>query len=222
MARDALIIFSRLPVGRETKTRLSPILSEEQRGELHSAMWKDLFPEALKLNGTADVFLYWTGSGDIADYRQIIPESFILREQSGENLGVKMSNAMCEILSSGYGKAVLIGSDIPSLRAGNIQHAFRQLDDVPVVLGPSADGGYWLIGMSEFVPEAFTVKSWGHSDVLTATTKTLNNLGIRYRFADTLQDMDTPEDVREFMLKRPDYHSEVYKFLSLNVPVNRK
>ena len=211
--KDALIIFSRLPIGRETKTRLAPILSEEQRAELHAAMWQDLFPEMLKLNDTADILLYWTGSGNVADYMNMLPASFILREQSGENLGARMCDAMREVFALGYGRAVLIGSDIPAVRAMNIQRAFGLLDEADVVLGASGDGGYWLIGMRGFFPDAFGVKSWGNSDVLTATTEQLRLSRLTYKFADTLSDIDTPEDVRRFLREPPDFHSEVYEFL---------
>ncbi len=211
---DALIIFSRLPIGHETKTRLAPLLNESQRRELHLAMWHDIFREAVKLSANTDIFLYWTGSGSINDYGEHIPPSFLLREQSGENLGARMSNAMSDIFSSGYSRSILIGSDIPALKAGNLAKAFRLLDDADVVLGPSDDGGYWLIGMRGFFPEAFGVKSWGNSDVLTATTEALRCSGIAFSFADTLNDIDTPEDVRDFMNRSPAFPSEVYKFLA--------
>ena len=74
---DALIIFSRLPIGHETKTRLAPLLNEPQRSELHLAMWRDIFGEALRLTDT-DIYLCWTGSGDVADWQKYIPGSFIL------------------------------------------------------------------------------------------------------------------------------------------------
>ena len=210
---DALIIFSRLPIGHETKTRLSPLLKESQREELHIAMWHDIFREAMKLSGI-DIFLYWTGSGNISDYREHIPPSFLLCEQCGENLGVRMCNAMRDIFSLGYSRAILIGSDIPSLKAENIARAFGILDGADTVLGPSGDGGYWLIGMRGFFPEAFGVKSWGNSDVLTATAESLKRSGIVFGFADTLNDIDTPEDVRDFMKSCNDSFSAVYKFFA--------
>ena len=211
---DALIIFSRLPIGHETKTRLAPILNESQRKELHLAMWHDIFIEAVKLSASTDIFLYWTGSGNISDYREHLPPSFILREQYGENLGERMRNAMQDIFSSGYTRAILIGSDIPSLKAGNLAKAFGLLDDNDIVIGPSGDGGYWLIGMRGFFPEAFDVKSWGNSDVLTETAETLRRSGIVFGFADTLNDIDTPEDVRDFMNSSPASFSAVYKFFA--------
>ena len=199
--KNALIIFSRLPIGRETKTRLSPLLNEKQREELHLAMWHDIFFEVMKLTKQLDVFLYWTGSGDIMDYLRFIPSSFRLMEQSGVNLGERMSNAIRDIMNLGYMRVAIIGSDIPSLKAENIMRAFEALNTCDVVIGPSEDGGYWLIGMNRFVPEVFNVASWGNSSVLNSTIEKVQALELTYMLVDTLQDIDTPDDVIEFMKK---------------------
>ena len=194
--KKALIIFSRLPIGRETKTRLAPLLNEKEREKLHLLMWEKIFGEVLKLPDSIDIFLYWTGSGDIQDYRKFIPSSFHLKEQKGINLGERMNNAMEEIFNSGYESAAIIGSDIPSLKKHNITNAFDILKKFDIVLGASGDGGYWLIGMNKFIPEAFTIKSWGNSSVLQSTIEKIECLGFTYCFTDTLNDIDTPEDIK--------------------------
>lgn len=208
----ALIIFSRLPVGHETKTRLAAILSETQRAELHLAMWHDIFTEALKLRST-DIYLYWTGSGDVKDYQEYIPPSFILRKQEGNNLGERMKNALREIFADGYKRAAIIGADIPSVRAGNIERAFDLLNDSDIVIGPSEDGGYWLIGMNKFIPDAFNVSSWGNSSVLSSTSENLTASNIAYSLAETLQDIDTPGDISLFTSDKRNSDRSAYKYL---------
>lgn len=213
-SKDALIIFSRLPIGRETKTRLAPVLSEHQREELHLAMWQDIFPEILKLTKRLDVFLYWTGSGDVKDYMKFIPSEFHLAEQNGKNLGSRMSNAIRDIINLGYKKVIVTGSDIPLLKAENISRALEALGYSDVVIGPSTDGGYWLIGMKKFMPEVFDIEAWGKSNVLQTTIKKLLALGLRYELADSLQDIDTLEDAVEFMKLGCNKKSYVHKYLS--------
>lgn len=211
-SKKALIIFSRLPIGRETKTRLAPLLSEAQRAELHLAMWRDIFPELTKLT-EIEIFLYWTGSGDIKDYTKFIPPSFKLARQTGGNLGEKMSNAMRDTMSHGYEQVAIIGSDIPTLKAENITRAFEILIGFDVAIGASADGGYWLIGMRRLVTQVFDLTSWGNASVLDSTIEILRASGLSYQLADTLQDMDTPDDVAEFMKQPSNKDSQVYKFL---------
>lgn len=209
-ADNAIIIFSRLPIGQETKTRLAPIFNETQRERLHLAMWQDIFSELIKLRDT-DIFLYWTGSGDIKNYLQFIPAKFYLRHQEGCNLGEKMKNAIHEIFSGSYKRALIIGADIPSMRAANLERAFNVLNNSDVVIGPSEDGGYWLIGMKKFIPDAFNIATWGNSSVLESTITSLKNAGISYNFADILNDLDTPDDIKNF-------HDEdrlTYKFIML-------
>lgn len=206
---NALIIFSRLPIGHETKTRLAPILNETQRGKLYLAMWRDIFGEVLKLRNT-DIYLYWTGSGDVKDCRQFIPDSFCLVQQEGNNLGERMRNAMRDIFADGYKRAVIIGSDIPSVRADNIARAFGILNDSDAVIGPSSDGGYWLIGMRKFIPEAFGLSSWGNSSVLDETVRTLIRLGVSYKTADILDDLDTPSDIIRYKSQDANTYTRQY------------
>lgn len=214
---NALIIFSRLPVGHETKTRLAPILNETQRSELHLAMWRDIFAEALKLIDT-DIYLCWTGGGDIADYQKYIPSSFRLTKQEGNNLGERMKNALRDIFAMGYKRAAVIGADIPSVRAENILRAFDSLNDSDAVIGPSSDGGYWLIGMRKYIPDVFSISSWGNSSVLNETVKTLSAQSISYCKAETLDDIDTPEDINGFMSVEGNERTHTYKYITKSLP----
>lgn len=216
--KNALIIFSRLPIGKETKTRLSPLLNEKQREELHLAMWHDIFSEVMKLK-QVDVFLCWTGSGDVKDYMKFIPSSFHLMEQTGINLGERMKKAMKDIMKLGYKRAVIIGSDIPSVKTENIACAFDALNTSNVVIGPSGDGGYWLVGMNKFVHEIFDIESWGNAEVLAATIRRLQSSGLTYEFIKTLQDIDTPDDIIEFLKMNYDENSLVHTYLRTLVSV---
>ncbi|MBQ7561781.1 MAG: TIGR04282 family arsenosugar biosynthesis glycosyltransferase [Synergistaceae bacterium] len=211
--KQAIIIFSRLPIGSETKTRLASLLNEQQREILHVAMWADIFSEVMNLSGKINIFLYWTGSGDINNYKKFIPENFILRQQTGGNLGEKMNNAMREIFYTGYNRVVLIGSDIPSVRHENIERAFDSLNHSDVVIGPSEDGGYWLIGMKKFISDAFNISRYGDSSVLDSTIMKLNDSGIIYNLVDTLQDLDTPDDIKIFMSQADNQDRKTYKYL---------
>ena len=212
MENNALIIFSRLPVGHEIKTRLAPLLSDSQREGLMLAMWQDIFGELIKLPESTQIFLYWTGSGDIQDYKKFLPERFITRRQSEGSLGVRMLNAINQVIRAGYKRVALIGSDIPAIKYEYIIEAFAMLDNYDCVLGPSPDGGYWLIAMRRAIPEAFNVTQWGNSSVLDATVKNLQEAGLTIRLANELDDIDTPEDVKNF-LSRPHVNNHTHKFL---------
>ena len=211
--KNALIIFSRLPIGKETKTRLANCLSENERESLHFAMWKDIFNEVLKIKINTDIFLYWTGSGDIKNYLEFVPASFQICKQIGSNLGEKMSNASKNIFDLGYKNAIIIGSDIPELKSEYINRAFEILIDNDIALGPSYDGGYWLIGMKKFSPDVFNISSWGNSSVLNATVQHLQKSNLTYKFTDKLRDIDTYEDIKNFINENSQNESASRLFL---------
>ena len=199
---DALILFSRLPIGRETKTRLAPLLDEAQREGLHRAMWADVFAAASELEARADLFLYWTGGGDVMEYRELIPPAFRLREQEGDSLGERMARALGDAFEAGYSRALLMGTDVPGVAPAHLRRAFDALSASDLVLGPSLDGGYWLVGMSRLIPEVFDLPpraAWGGAGVLSATLERARGLGVAYELADTLLDLDAPEDVEAFL-----------------------
>lgn len=209
--KNALIIFSRLPIGSETKTRLSPVLNEAEREALQRAFWSDIFNAVLKFQdlknfSSTDIFLYWTGGGDINNYKNIIPNKFRLREQRNFNdLGERMSAALSEIFADNYQKAVLIGTDVPDVTQYHIKNAFDALDNADIVIAPTFDGGYWLIGMRRFLPEVFKLKSWGNQDVLGATLEHIKSMKLNFKLTDTLLDIDTPEDIKLFLSRHNNY-----------------
>ena len=203
--KNALIIFSRLPIGNETKTRLAPVLTEAERAYLHIAMWNNIFKSVLDFNAvnSCGIYLYWTGSGNALDYAHYIPPQFILREQCQGSLGDRMREAMSEVFALGrYAKVCLIGCDIPDLKAANLAHAFDMLDYNDAVIAPTFDGGYWLIGMRKFIYNIFDAPpyAWGNADVLNWTIEHIKSLGLScaYLDADILLDIDTPEDLKIF------------------------
>ncbi|MBQ6774703.1 MAG: TIGR04282 family arsenosugar biosynthesis glycosyltransferase [Synergistaceae bacterium] len=214
MKDNALIIFSRLPVGHEVKTRLAPLLNDSQREGLMLAMWHDVFSEVIKLPDSTQIFLYWTGTGDINDYKKFIPERFILCRQSEGSLGVRMFNAINQVLESGCKRVALIGSDVPLIKHEYILEAFAMLDNYDCVLAPSLDGGYWLTAMSRALHEVFNSDSWGTSSVLESARKNIHNAGLTLGLAHELDDLDTPDDIKNFMKETSNKFTRTYKYIA--------
>ncbi len=99
----------------------------------------------------------------------------------------------------GNRKVVVIGSDCPLIDASLIDEAFRQLDDCPVVIGPSADGGYYLIGMRENKPWLFDGISWSTDRVLEQTIGNLEARQIRFRMLSEMNDIDHWDDLKTLL-----------------------
>lgn len=121
-----------------------------------------------------------------------------LLPQRGTDLGTRMRAAFDDLLAAGARAAVLIGSDLPALDRGVIAGAHRVLADEPraVVLGPAADGGYYLIGATRTPAELFEQMPWGTAAVLDETERRARAAGIRTHRVAAARDVDTADDLR--------------------------
>jgi hypothetical protein len=116
--------------------------------------------------------------------------------QEGKDLGEKMRRAIHDRFVEGYKRVVIIGSDSPSLPVSYIEQALSS--DKDMVLGPSIDGGYYLIGMREKVVEIFDGVAWGTEKVLSETYERLVKNGAALEILPVWYDIDSPEDLKFF------------------------
>ncbi|MEM8679481.1 MAG: TIGR04282 family arsenosugar biosynthesis glycosyltransferase, partial [Planctomycetota bacterium] len=118
-----------------------------------------------------------------------------LQPQGAGDLGARMRGYFHAAFSQGYHRVVLIGSDSPHLRVPVVEAAWEALNTVPVVLGPSCDGGYYLIGGRPDMPEVFQDVAWGTAAVLRETLRLIKSGGGDWRLLETSFDVDTIDDV---------------------------
>lgn len=122
---------------------------------------------------------------------------FDLQEQCPGDLGERMRHALGA--TAGRGRTVLIGSDCPAIDAAYVEAAFEALVEADVVLGPTEDGGYGLIGTWVDVPELFEAMPWSTDRVLAETTARCSRLGLRYALLPRIWDVDTASDWQRFL-----------------------
>ena len=202
---NAYVIFTREPVPGHTKTRLMPYYSAEQCAGLHKCFLKDLAHE-MKRSGF-DIIVAYTG-GEPAFLRKAFGKNARFIMQRGDDLGQKMENAFADAFDMGYKRVVLTGTDIPELKADTINAAFDMIDLNDIVLGPTADGGYYLIGMSSLRHEAFDVKLYGVATVFEETVRSIREAGLSVGLADKYSDIDDRDDIADLMNRlRQDRHA---------------
>ena len=198
---NALILMTRIPIPGSTKTRLMDLLTGDECAGLHMAFLKDLMTTFTELKDI-DVFMTYTPKDSLHILENDIPGSMESFPQKGEDLGEKMCNAVNQVLLKGYSKVVLIGSDIPDLSANDIQDSFEILDKHDVVLGPTYDGGYYLVGMKMSHEKIFRIpKKWGGKSVLESTIDIGNEQNLTIGLSQKYRDIDTKEDLFEFERK---------------------
>ncbi len=191
----ALIVFTREPVPGLTKTRLMPYMSADECAALHKCFLRDIRRQLLRTD--ADILVFYEGD-DPAFLRKLWGWKTPMIRQSGEGLGERMRRAVDRVFGMGYTEAVLIGTDLPEMKADCIGKAFDLIGDHDVVLGPTWDGGYYLIGMRRMHPEAFANHSYGGADVLEATVNGLKQAGLSVALTDPCRDIDVPEDIGSY------------------------
>ncbi len=122
-----------------------------------------------------------------------------LYDQVGEDLGQRMDHALTMILRHGYQSAILIGTDIPDISDRTYKHAKELLQTKDVVFGPTQDGGYYLVGLKAPHPELFANIPWSSQQVLTQSHAQAEKLGLAVGLLERKQDIDTFDDVQDFL-----------------------
>ena len=194
MNDTAVILFTKIPIPGKTKTRLQPLLSADECCLLQSAFIRDVYRALQQTQTCCDVVVYHTIEGVLEDLQALIPEASAFFPQQGQDLGEKMHNAICHTLNAGYSRCVLIGSDLPLLRADAIDEALRLLQNHDMVLCPTEDGGYYLIGMNEPCEGVFRLK-YSVSTVFEGTLSLAEQYGKTCAVGQTTMDIDEPSDL---------------------------
>lgn len=178
------------------KTRLSPPLTSLQAARLHEAFVLDLVRATQHLPHITR-WLGCTPSAAHPFFRRLARRHRLQSlTQSGDTLGERMASALGQALDAGAERAVLIGTDLPTLPVKIIEEAFRLLRRADVVLGPACDGGYYLIGVSRRVPPIFDGIAWGKPSVLETTLARITALKLRGRLLPFWYDVDTAPALR--------------------------
>jgi len=199
-AKKALIFFARVPKPGRTKTRLLPDLSPDQAGRVAQALILDTLNATALLKGVKRILACDSTRRD--PFFKGLADRFglTLIDQEGSNLGDRMRNAIAEAFRLGLDPAVVVGTDLPTLPVASIQDAFKQLEKrsqtPPLVLGPSTDGGYYLIGCSGSVPPVFDGIDWGTERVLEQTLARIANNDLNLTLLPFWYDVDRLQDLR--------------------------
>ena len=193
---NALAVMAKAPIPGTVKTRLVPPLTQEQAAELYHALLSDQLEHLTALEG-ADLYVAFDPSDAMPLIANIAPAGYRCFAQRGGDLGERMNEVFAELWQRGHRNLILIGSDLPPVPLNTFHEGFAQLSSggKRVVLGPSRDGGYYLVGMNQPVPEIFSGMTWSDERVLKATTDRLTQLGIDFGLLPEWFDVDTVEDL---------------------------
>ncbi|MFA5189628.1 MAG: TIGR04283 family arsenosugar biosynthesis glycosyltransferase [Verrucomicrobiia bacterium] len=194
--RQRLILFARYPVAGRVKTRLIPALGPEGAAALHRRLVLRTLraAEAWRMAADADLEIRFDGGSEEA-MRHWLGDGWRCRPQGEGDLGERMARAFADSFREDCESTVLIGSDCPALSHESLAAAFAGLSRNRVVLGPATDGGYYLVGMTQSIPELFRGVEWGTETVLKETLRILERLALQPFLLERRDDVDRPEDL---------------------------
>lgn len=199
------------------KTRLAASIGEKSAATLHRCFVQTLLS---RFQHVADRQALWFTPADSAEeFCQLDLGHWTLEPQGFGDLGERMERYFSSAISAAdSSRTVLIGSDSPDLPLEYVEQAFDKLREFPVVLGPAADGGYYLIGASQTVPRIFDNIPWSTPDVWTQTISRLTAAEIPYHVLPGWYDVDDFTGLRRLETSLPAGDALRVKISSLLIP----
>jgi hypothetical protein len=200
--KPSILLFIKAPLKGQIKSRLAAAIGNDAALELYQRFVLDTLDTVEALAIPSRICFYPPDAG--TTIRAWLGNEHAYMPQQGNDLGERMESAFKQVFQEGYDRAVLIGSDIPELSTLIIDEAFTSLNVHDAVLGPAADGGYYLIGFTAktFLPDLFHHIAWSTGTVFEKTLARLKESGRRVHLLPKLHDVDTKDDLRIFFKSR--------------------
>ena len=208
----ALAIMTKAPHAGRVKTRLVPPLTPEEAAELSKCLLRDTVATisdacsrcltcatgSTVATARAKGIAVYTPVGAESVYAGILPPNFTLLPQRGDQFGERLYFAVEDLFKCGFESVCLIDSDSPTVPASNFEHATQVLTAPGdrVVLGPSEDGGYYLIGLTKPDRRLFEQIDWSTERVLDQTIQRANEIGLEVTLLPTGYDVDDDASLR--------------------------
>jgi rSAM/selenodomain-associated transferase 1 len=195
-SRSAVAIMAKAPHPGQVKTRLCPPLTEAEAAALYRCFLLDKIAQVSALQGVVPVLSSGTADAEVA-FEAMLPGHFLFIPQLGDDLGARLLSTFEQLFQRGFTQVMAIDSDTPTLPTAYLEHALRLITDQgnDVVLGPTEDGGYYLIGLRQSHRALFEQMPWSTSQVFPETLRRSAQQGLMVACTASWHDIDTPEDL---------------------------
>ncbi len=192
-----LAVFLKYPTPGQVKTRLAVHVGDDAAAAIYRASTELTLERLHRFHREATLCV--DPPDALARVRAWLGSEWSVRPQQGTTLGARLQEAMMSAFRDGVQRLVMIGTDSPWLTTSDIDHAFDILAGADVVLGPTEDGGYYLIGLSRCAPAIFEGIAWSSSSVYAQTLAQAAALGLHVETLRHGYDLDQLHDVQRFL-----------------------
>lgn len=196
MSPSVLGVFAKAPVSGRVKTRLAQDIGPAAAAAMYHRLGRQVVAAAVGPGYRTVVWFTPPHSRDaIRAWLEGLGVAAFSPQASG-NLGTRLAHAFGRCFAAGDGAVVIIGTDAPGVNRHIVAAAFGALRTHDLVIGPSLDGGYYLIGLTAPQPTLFQAVPWSTKDVLRTTKARARALGLSVRLLTPLRDVDNARDAR--------------------------
>lgn len=192
---DTLLVVAKQPAPGQTKTRLCPPLTSVQAAELYDCFLRDTLAAMRQIPDVQRLIAFLPEGAK--DYFNRLAPDMELVCQRGITLGERLDNLLTDALDNGSRRAVVVDSDSPTLPVTYLSLAFEQLAEADVVLGPTQDGGYYLIGLKQPQPHLLRQVEMSTPHVLADTLALAKTTGLAVSLLPAWYDVDTIADLHQ-------------------------
>ena len=194
--KNAALLFLKEPVEGKVKTRLAKDIGNASATEHYLHFLKHISSKLQKIH--CDVLvIYSCATKSPTTLYSIFPNADFAEQSSGD-LGKRLTHGFQYAFDQDYTNVIALGGDSPDLPEEYIINSFAQLDRHQSCIGPTEDGGYYLIGMSKFMPELFQNITWSTSTVFAETREIIHSLKISCHVLPEWYDIDTIDDLKRY------------------------
>ncbi|KAA3620185.1 MAG: glycosyltransferase [Calditrichaeota bacterium] len=193
---NALVVYAKYPEPGKVKTRLAATIGEILAAEVYSRFIHHIFKKHQRADKKYDFLCAVAPANKLDSFKNTFsgPRTFI-PQISKSDLGKRLFDTTQKVQNLGYNKIVIIGTDSPALPMQHIEQAFVALDKGDLALGPTSDGGYYLIGMREPNQQIFESIRWSTEFTLKDTMKAANRTRLKYSLLPEHFDIDEGQDL---------------------------
>lgn len=195
MSCPVIIVMVKAPRAGQVKTRLAPPLSASEAAALAACFARDVVNTARRV--VPELIVAYAPRDGRAALEALLPDGLLWLEQKGEDLGARLEASVAHAGRLGFSPLIVVGADSPTLPVSFVETARDALaaDEADVVLGPTADGGYYLVGLRQPVPSLFQNIAWSTPAAYEQTAANVARLGLRQLELPVWYDVDTFSDL---------------------------
>jgi rSAM/selenodomain-associated transferase 1 len=204
--KDGVLFYVKFPEYGKVKTRLANDIGHDHALDLYKCFLLDMLTmleSAVLCSDNMQICICYAPETAEPAFRALFGENYHYFPQQGNDLGERMQQSFQHAFHSGLDRAVLIGSDLPDLPVRIVTTAFERLNRFDIVIGPSGDGGYYLLGFRQktFFPEVFQGITWSTAMVCAETLKKIEQAGYSVSLLPEWKDIDHYTDLQRFYVR---------------------